>query len=298
MKTVLITGASGFIGSHLVRYFKAYSERYNVVTMSSKKLDGGINVHTTNYVVSKQSFIDAKVNHVDIVIHVGAFIPKDASQVNDVEKCTSNISTTLSLIDGLPNTPEKFIFFSTVDVYAPTDEVISESSVLSPPSLYGDSKLYCERLLERWANKNKVLMQILRLGHIYGPGEDLYKKLIPLTIQNVLSGNALKLFSNGGERRSFLYIEDLCKFVMNAAELSDESGPLNLVSRQSITVRELMEMILKIAGKSGVDIELGSDKPGRSLDFDSSKVNTWLGQELHTLEQGLRKEYDYFSSIR
>jgi hypothetical protein len=83
---------------------------------------------------------------------------------------------------------------TTIDVYEKSDQIISENNPTNPETLYGFSKLYCEKMIENWANANNKIVQILRLGHVYGPGEGLFKKIIPVTMQKI-KANEHKLFS-------------------------------------------------------------------------------------------------------
>jgi len=298
MKTILITGASGFIGSQLVQtmlHSGDFSE-YKLVTLSSAKVDGVVNVFHKNYTFSNQDFIDANINSVDIVIHAGAFIPKCSDELNDVVKCSSNIQGTLHLINNLPNIPSKFIFISTVDVYKPSACIIDECSEVSPNSLYGLSKLYCERMLESWAEQFEVKLQNLRLGHIYGPGEDEYKKLIPITIKRIINGEAPQFFSSGEEKRSFLYISDLCQLIINSVGLEAYMGPINVVSKNSMTVKDIIKCIASFSTKAIEIVEPECIAKGSDLIFNTCKVEKLLGGEKISIEDGLAKEYDYFNS--
>ncbi|MFX4253329.1 NAD-dependent epimerase/dehydratase family protein, partial [Aliarcobacter butzleri] len=116
------------------------------------------------------------------------FTPKSGIEANDINKSNANIFNTKYLLDNLPNFPEKFIFLSTLDVYGKIETIIDESSFTNPLTMYGWSKLYCEKLLENWSKENNIILQILRIGHIYGKGEKAYKKVIPITIQKLKNG--------------------------------------------------------------------------------------------------------------
>lgn len=89
---------------------------------------------------------------------------------------------------------QKNLFFkSTLDVYGKIETIIDESSFITL-TMYGWSKLYCEKLLENWSKRNNIILQILRIGHIYGKGEKAYKKVIPVTIQKLKMEKILRFF--------------------------------------------------------------------------------------------------------
>jgi len=142
----------------------------------------------------------------DLVFHIGAFTPKSGAEGNDHEKSTSNIYFTQSLLNALHNQCKKIIFLSTLDVYSSKEEIITEESIISPISLYAHSKYYCEKLIEAWANLHSCAYQILRIGHIYGPGEESYKKIIPVTIKNVLKGQSPKFMAKEMKRGHFFLL--------------------------------------------------------------------------------------------
>src|SRR3546814_5345856 len=95
------------------------------------------------------------------------------------------------LLESLPSRPATFVIFSTIDVYAPVDSgCLTEASPVDPPSLYGASKFFCEKLVAAYAMDHGYDHAILRIGHTYGPGEDAYEKLIPQAIRALLEGKA------------------------------------------------------------------------------------------------------------
>ena len=92
-----------------------------------------------------------------------------------ISKCNSNITSTAKLLKSNLPMIKNFIFFSTIDVYG-YDNPITEETKPFPTSLYGHSKLYCEQMVSAWAAQKKVCHQILRIGHVYGEGEEKYTK--------------------------------------------------------------------------------------------------------------------------
>jgi nucleoside-diphosphate-sugar epimerase len=174
---ILITGANGFIGKNLLKHVKNENlfNSDNLILLSNKKIDGYQCIEHKNYSFSKDDFLIKGINNIEILIHIGAFTPKTNSQANDIEKSYSNVKNTVYLLDNIPNVPNKIIFTSTIDVYKNTNIIIDENSETNPISLYGWSKLLCEKIIEQYGYQNNSIVQILRIGHIYGNGEEEYK---------------------------------------------------------------------------------------------------------------------------
>ena len=192
----------------------------------------------------------------------------------------------------LPKSVKKFIFLSTIDVYNNND-VISEDSLEKPVSLYGYSKLYCEKMIKCWGNKNNILIQILRLGHVYGPGEDEYQKIIPVTIKKILTGEVIKIWGDGNELRSFIFISDLISAILKSITLKKNVGIINVVGESVISINELIHKIDKISKKKSVIEMVPKKLPNRDLVFDNSKMKKILLNDFISLEKGLLSEIRY-----
>jgi nucleoside-diphosphate-sugar epimerase len=220
MKTLLITGASGFIGKSILKYIeKHFCDKYHVVLLSSAKNDRfstilpySMPLHN-NYTFTKNDFLDKGIKNIDIVLHMGAFTPKSSSEANDILKSNQNVCNTQHLLYNLPNTPKKLIYLSTIDVYGKANEIINEETLTKPLTMYGWSKLYSEKMVEAWASSNNIVFQILRVGHIYGRGEEAYKKIIPETIRRIKNNENPRVFGLGEEKRAFLHVDDVCTYI-------------------------------------------------------------------------------------
>lgn len=292
---ILVTGASGFIGSHL---YRAMAKRYgadNVVALTTQPQKGRYLLHN-NYAFSPDFFLNNGVSP-DVIVHVGAYIPKTSSENNDWQNCTKNITSTQTLLSANFPRLKKFIFISTVDVYQNTGEIISERSVVSPVSMYGHSKLYCEKMVEAWAATNAVPMANLRLGHVYGPGEDKYHKLIPVAMRAIIDGSRPRLFGTGEELRSFVYIEDVTDAILNVLEDNTVTGTVNVVGDTPVTVKALMEKIVEVAGGGAVIEKIAVDWAGRNLVYDSTAMNAILKRPQTDLATGLRLEWEYMKTL-
>lgn len=295
---ILLTGASGFIGKHLLLALIKEHGKDNILALTSVPIEGCICVMHNGYQFDNDSLeLKRYSDLVDTIIHAGAFTPKNALQANNAEKCNENIYNTSKLLDlKFPNL-KKFIYLSTLDVYG-EDDVISEETALSPSFLYGYSKLYCEKLITYWAETNNIVSHILRVGHVYGPGEEAYQKLIPVTMKKLIQGEAIEVWGVGNDLRSFIYIDDVVVAIMNSLSLDTQIGPVNLVSKVSISIKNIVTEIIEVSKLNSEIKFIPTSSPSRSFVFDNSKMREYLLSHETSLAEGLSKEWHYLSSLR
>ena len=291
MGKYLLTGSNGFIGKKIVSYIK---ENYCVddfLLLSSKK-----NSEFETVVYSEYTNLPSlKMYEIDTVFHLGSYIPKSPSEANDIEKCNSNISFTTSLLKILPNSVKNIIYISTIDVYGNLSEVINEESVVAPKTLYGHSKLYCENIVKIWANEHSKILQILRLGHIYGRGEEEYKKMIPTFIKNILLNKDINIINGGSDKRSYLHVSDCVRAIYASSALSSSAGIVNIVSGKAWTVKDIATELSCFSEKE-ISFNYISDPLVERNDFlfNNSKMKKLLCEESFSMKVGLKDEFEYF----
>lgn len=289
---ILLTGASGFIGKHLLStLIKIYGSE-NILALTSKPTNECKFLFHNGYTFDQDYFVKSGFDSIKTIIHAGAFIPKAGHQANDWLSCNSNISGTAKLLGAHFPSLEKIIYLSTVDVYG-DDHIISEKSPLIPVSLYGDSKLYCEKLISTWAEYNNKIHQILRIGHVYGPGEEEYQKIIPVTIRKILDDESVQIWGTGEDVRSFININDIVSAIIGSLTLKESIGPVNLVSNQRVTIKEIVQKIIKLSGRNATIEMVSAQGKGRNLIFDNAKMRMFLIDSEIPLEQGLTEELEY-----
>ncbi len=303
-KTVLVTGATGFIGRHLVDRLRMIPG-ISLILLSRSGESGSPSgtawVTSTLGQLTRNTWLDHGIDRIDVIFHFGAYTPKKSSEGNEIDEIYhDNLIGTRTLLESLPCTPEKFVFSSTLDVYSTSEpsQVLTEESRLGPASLYGASKVFCEHLVRVYAEKSGCAYAILRFGHIYGPGEGAYVKLIPQVIRAMLKHESPVIYGDGSAQRDFMFVGDAVEAAMRAATaISRQVGPLNIVSGQSRSIREFVDVLSSVSGFSG-EIEYQAEKPnGVSLMLSAKKMFDVLGQwELCALEDGLHQEVNYFRS--
>jgi UDP-glucose 4-epimerase len=288
---LLLTGASGFIGKHLLSLLIEKYGKDNIVCLTSQPITECIYLLHNNYQFESDFFIKNGFQDIETIIHAGAFTPKKGSEANNIQLSNSNIFNTDQLLKATLPHLKKFIYLSTLDVYD-NDNIISESTLEKPASLYGHSKLYSEKMVESWGKEYNKSVQILRIGHVYGPGEEAYLKIIPATIHNILAEKPVQIWGTGEELRSFIYIKDIVTAIVNAIQLKDV-GVINLVGSRSISINDLVNTIKQISNEDVTIEKIPVEKKGRDFVFDSSKMNTFLLSKETSLEEGLKEEFEY-----
>jgi len=288
---LLLTGASGFIGKHLLSLLIEKHGKDNIVCLTSQPMKECRYILHNNYQFESDFFIKNGFQDIETIIHAGAFTPKKGSEANNIQLSNSNIFNTDQLLKATLPHLKKFIYLSTLDVYD-NDNIISESTLEKPASLYGHSKLYSEKMVESWGREYNKSVQILRIGHVYGPGEEAYLKIIPATIHNILAEKPVQIWGTGEELRSFIYIKDIVTAIVNAIQLKDV-GVINLVGNRSISINDLVNTIKQISNEDATIEKIPTEKKGRDFVFDSSKMNTFLLSKETSLEEGLKEEFEY-----
>ncbi|MDA8605156.1 NAD-dependent epimerase/dehydratase family protein [Gammaproteobacteria bacterium] len=288
---ILLTGASGFIGSKLL---KSLIKKYGVgsiVVLSSKNIkhvECFVYKSPQDFNINEKYF--KKITH---IIHAGAFTPKETSQVNNIEDSCSNIDFTKNLLRYKFESLKRIINLSTIDVYAASQVKLSEKSQINPSSLYGMSKLYCERMIKCFSENHKVDYINLRIGHVYGPGEEEYKKVIPLTIKKILENKPIQIWGNGTELRSFIFVEDVVNSIINSISSSMNNKNINVASGNAISILELINMLTSFNNRSNEIQKIQTNHASRDMIFDNSLLLNNILEKENDLKQGLKIEYEY-----
>ena len=288
---VLLTGASGFIGGYILNALISEFGKDAVVALTSKEIP---NVNCMIY----ESFNGFGLpencfNDITHIIHAGAFTPKDNSQASNIELSFGNIKFTSKLLLNNFNSLTRIVNLSTLDVYAATKDKLTEKSKVEPVSLYGSSKLYCEEMVKAFSSQRNISYMNLRIGHVYGPGEEKYKKVLPIAIQNILEDRPVELWGDGSDLRSFIFIEDVVESILNALELPEKNLDINIVSGVAVSIYDLLQKTIQVSNKKVEIHKRDSDHEKRDLVFDNSLLMKTLLKEETDLMHGLKIEYDY-----
>lgn len=295
---ILMTGATGFVGKYVLEGLTEKYGRENIIILTGGKVDGYQTIAANGYVFDENYLVSNHCDDVNIVLHIGAFTPKSGNDANNIKQSDSNIIGTHNLLSAANKikTLEKIVFISTIDVFADTDEPISEATHTIPQTMYGWSKIYCEKMVTSFCKQNALHFNILRLGHVYGEGEEKYRKVMPVMIKNAINQQNITIFGDGEAIRTFIYIKDVANAIINSLEYNS-SEIINIVGNESVTINELANIIVNLSGNDISIDHIKSDVPNRDLCFDNRKLMGSLLKTLTPLRDGLNNEINYMKKL-
>lgn len=309
MKKVLITGAAGFLGSHLCDRF--IKEGFYVIGMDNlitgdlkniEHLSGNINFEFVNHDVSNHITIDGSL---DYILHF-------ASPASPIDYLKIPIQTlkvgslgTHNLLGLAKAKNARMLIASTSEVYGDplvhpqTEEYWGNVNPIGPRGVYDEAKRFQEAITMAYHRFHGVETRIVRIFNTYGPRMRLNDgRVLPAFIGQALRGEDLTVFGKGNQTRSFCYVDDLVEGIFRLL-MSDYSLPVNIGNPDEITILEFAEEILKLTGSNQKIIfkELPVDDPmQRQPNIDKAKK--LLGWEPKVSRQeGLKITYEYFKSL-
>ena len=286
---IAFTGASGYIG----KTFKRVYQKLDLVSLSYDLQKGeyfSLNDVTTP---SIEQFLDP----IEVLIHLGSFMPKNIQEAQDKVSSKKNMESTIKLLTYRLPSLKHIIYISTIDVYDFTFKV-SEKTKPNPKTEYAISKFACENIVKQFAEERGILFSILRVGTVYGPGEDSFQKVIPTMLKEFILKNQITIYDNGSVRRNFLYVDDVAKMIGEVVFASRKNKLINLIGLHSTSIRELADIIqlLKPEHKASIK-EINSIAPSSDHDFDTTFLNSnFPNFKFMSITDGLNNELNFIQN--
>lgn len=282
MRKILITGSSGFIGSHLIEN----------LYMCNKLLYCLYNTHFSNLNQNNIFYIQHDLNKpldtnklpqdVDCIIHLAANFDKKTEKS---ELFRINTISTLNLLEyGKTIGIKKFIFASTGGVYGYRSNPLHEESAISPVDFYSLSKYESEILVNHYSQYFSTI--ILRFFFPYGTKQ--HKGIIPLLVNKIRRGENITIYNDGNPQINPIYITDVVD-IINKSMYLDGQHILNVAGDEIINIKELSNLISKYMTSKPI-FEYVHDTNIIDLVGDNTKVKNIFGVTRKiSLEQGIQK---------
>lgn len=324
MKTILITGGAGFIGSHVVREFVLKYPAYKIINLDALTYAGNLEnlkdiEDLPNYHFIKADIVDAK-QVLDIfekhqpegVIHLAAESHVDRSITNPLEFVMTNVIGTVNLLNAAKHIwkdnyeGKRFHHVSTDEVFgALGDEgFFTETTKYDPHSPYSASKASSDHFVRAYYDTYGLPIVLTNCSNNYGPNH-FPEKLIPLCIHNILNNKPLPIYGDGKYTRDWLFVIDHAKaidLVFHEGKNGDSYNVGGFNEWKNIDlVKELCKQMDEKSGRpTGTSEQLITfvkDRPGHDLRYaiDATKINKELGWKPSvTFEEGLSITIDWF----
>lgn len=312
MKNVLVTGADGFIGSHLCEML--VERGYNVKALSQYNsfnfwgwLEDCKNLREMEVVsgdLRDSFFCETLLQNIDTIFHLGALIAIPYSYQAPQSYVDTNIQGTLNMLQAAKKSSnlEKFIHTSTSEVYGTAQYVpIDENHPLQPQSPYSASKIAADMLALSFYNSFDLPVSVARPFNTYGPRQSA-RAVIPNIIIQILNNKKVIKMGDLTPTRDFNFVLDTCEGFLEIAKCENSIGEvINIGSNSEISIKDTFEMIKKLTSSN---IEILEDKkrirPKKSevfrLKCDNSKIKRLSNfQPKFSLEKGLKITIDWFS---
>ena len=308
-KRVLITGAAGFLGSHLCDRF--IKEGFDVVAMDNL-ITGDIKNIEHLFPLENFEFYHHDVSK---FIHVSGpvdYILHFASPASPIDYLKIPIQTlkvgSLGIHNCLGLAKDKgarVLIASTSEIYGDplvhpqTEEYWGNVNPVGPRGVYDEAKRFQEAMTMAYHNFHGLETRIVRIFNTYGPRMRLNDgRALPAFIGQALRGEDLTVFGDGSQTRSFCYVDDLVEGIYRLL-MSDYASPVNIGNPNEISLKDFAEEVLKLTGSSVKIIykPLPVDDP-KQRQPDITKAKEILGWEPKVdRAEGLKKTYEYFKSL-
>lgn len=308
-KRVLITGAAGFIGSHLCDRF--IKEGFQVIGMDNLSTGSMNNIE---HLFPKKEF-EFYFHDVTKFVHVPGrldYILHFASPASPIDYLKIPIQTlkvgslgTHNLLGLAKEKKSRFLIASTSEIYGDpnvhpqTEEYWGNVNPIGPRGVYDEAKRFMEAITMAYHTYHGLDTRIVRIFNTYGPRMRLNDgRALPAFIGQAIRGEDITVFGDGTQTRSFCFIDDMIEGIYRLL-MSDYTMPVNIGNPDEITINEFAEEIIKLTGTKQkiVYYPLPTDDP-KQRQPDITKAKKILGWEPKiSRSAGLKITYEYFKKI-
>lgn len=297
---VLVTGGSGFIGSHLVEYYQGRADVVVLDNLRSGRRSNleGLKCEFHEGSILDKDALDRAMKGVDIVHHLAALVSVAESMERPLETVEINVTGLLNVLESARrHGARKLVFASSAAVYGENPiQLKVETLTPDPRSPYAVTKLDGEYYCALYEREGWLSTACLRFFNVFGPRQDpgsAYAAAVPIFLERARRGEPLHIHGDGGQTRDFIHVADIAGALAFVAGHPEARGVYNAGYGEAVTILELAERLREAAGSSSA-IEFTPPRAGdiRHSTSDPSKLFALGWKPRHDVASGLRSLLD------
>jgi GDP-L-fucose synthase len=307
-KKVLVTGGTGFVGTHIVQDLLKHGAKVRVPIHNRPLLIEDNSIETVEADLAQPDDCLLATRDVDFVFHAAGVVTGAGVTAHDsMSAITANLILTSRILEAAwASEVKRVLLFSSSTGYPVADYPIKEEEFWSGPTHrsyfgYGWMRRYLERLAEYVVSKSDMKIAIVRPTAVYGRFDNfdpVRAHVIPaLILKAVERTSPYEVWGTGDEVRDFLHVQDLARGCLLMLEKHAECDPVNIGYGEVVTIGRIVRLILKAADHSDAQIAFDASKP-TAIPFrmvDTSKAKALLAFEPEiSLEEGLRDTVEWY----
>lgn len=306
MKSILVTGGGGFIGSHLVE--KLLQGGHEVICLDNFFTGSKANIRhllgRNRFEMIRRDIVEPILLEVDQIYNLACPASPVHYQYNPVKTVKTNLLGTLNMLGLAKRVKARILQASTSEVYGdpqvhPQPETYwGNVNPIGPRSCYDEGKRLAETLMMDYHRSNQVDIRIVRIFNTYGPRMAFDDgRVVSNFIIQALKNNPITVYGDGSQTRSFCYVDDMVDGLLAMMEQERLTGPINLGNPSEFTILELARKVIELTGSKSeiVHKQLPADDP-KQRQPDISLAKEKLGWEpAVALDEGLKSTIAEFS---
>ncbi len=301
---VLVTGAGGFIGVHLVRALTACGTRVIAASRNAFDSPAGVQRHVGE-LREPEDFTPLLIG-CRAVVHLASTSTPGSTAGDPLAELDTNLYATLALLRALQTRPDIQLLFvsSGGNLYPPGQTAAVENTATLPRSYHGAGKASAEQFIAAWCAQYGAHASILRPSNVYGPGQKERHgfAVIPTAMRCLLRREQLTIWGDGSALRDYLYIDDFIALCLATINRPDGSGYeiFNASSGHSISLNDLLAMIEAVAGhvlQRKYAAQRAVDLPRVALDHNAAS-HQFAWSPAVDLHEGLKRTWAWFKSYQ
>ena len=308
MKKILVTGGAGFLGSHLCEMLLAEGNQVTCLDnfFSGHKRNIAHLIPQPNFELLVQDVTSPIQLSVDEIYNLACPASPRLYQSFPIETFKTSILGSLNLLELAKNTGAKIFQASTSEVYGDPqihpqpESYFGNVNPIGPRACYDEGKRGAETLFFDYHRQHQVEIKVMRIFNTYGPRMSATDgRVVSNLILQALQGQALTLFGDGSQTRSFCYVDDTVQAMQLMMKTSKEvTGPINVGNPVECTILQLANLILELTGsKSTLSfLPAGADDPLKRQPAINLAQQELAWQPQLELKEGLQKTIAYFQS--